>query len=107
MIKNSLATALCLAFSMTAMAQTDAGSSKSQPNLNAGNSKSQPNAITKCDGFVGEALNKCKQEELQGKSGEAASRSGSKEAAGRTGSKPLGASGDVPSSIGTAPETKK
>lgn len=84
MIKPVLvASALCLAFATTAMAQSGMGASKSQPS-----------AIQKCDGLTGEALEKCKREAAPGRSENAASRAGDKSP---------GASGDATSRTGTPP----
>lgn len=88
MIKTSLlAAALCLGFSAAAVAQTGAGSSKSQTN-----------ALQKCEGLTGAALDKCKREAAPGKSEDAASRAGGKSPGG---------SGDATSRTGTPPGGSK
>ena len=85
MTKISLiASTLFLGVSTAAMAQTP------------GAAPSQPGAVRKCDGLTGDALEKCQQEALPGKSGDAASRAG--------GASP-GGSGDATSRAGTPPGT--
>ena len=59
------ATAICLAFATAVLAQTGAGSDKSQTS-----------AMQKCEGMKGAALEKCKQEAAPGRSGDSASRAG-------------------------------